>query len=138
MAKKEKEQEFFLKLARPHQTGFRLGRHLIKAGPARPYSLNIKEMKELEGKGPKSWLKVVDQKEIDNAPKNNVENKKMQQLKAELAERVELNGDESLQELEEFKKEVEMFDFLVSQCKEKGIEVSGEESIEELEEKLAE
>lgn len=132
-SKKEKEFKVFLKLKRPHKVGFRLGRHVIKMGAAKEYVLNEKEHEELQTTGPQAWIKVVSKKEMDAAPKSNAENKEMQAIKKELKDRVELKGDESLEELKALLEEVKMFDALVETCKEKGIEVSGEESVEELE-----
>ena len=138
MAKKEKLTKVFLKQKRPHKTGFRLGKHLVKMGVAQEFELSEKEVKELESEGPKAWLKVVTQKEMDAAPKSNKENKELQDLKKSLNGRIELKGDESIEELKDLRDEVDMFDALVESCKEKGLEVLDEDTVESLEEKLAE
>ena len=138
--KKEKklaDKKVFLKQKRPHKIGFRLGRHLITLGPAKEYILNHKEQKELEGAGPKAWIQVVTQKQMDAAPKSNAENKKIQLLKKELLEMgVELKGDESLSDLEEIKEVEKMIAALRKALDDKGVQYTGKESVEELEEML--
>lgn len=141
MAKKKKQledKEVFLKLQRPHQKGFRLGRHVITMGVAKPFTLNHKEQMELEGKGPKSWLKVVSEKQMASAPTSNAQNREMQEIKKQLDNRVDLQGDESLEDLKAMLEEVQMFDGLVEMCKEKGVEVLEEDTVESLEVKLEE
>jgi len=135
--KKEKLTKVFLKQKRAHKKGFRLGRHLVKLGPAKEYELNESEVSELKTAGPQAWLKVITQKEMDAIPKTNAENKKIQDLKKFLVEKeVKLEGDESLEELTYLKEEVEMKVALIAAVKEKGVELSGEESVEQLEEML--
>jgi len=133
VAKKEKMKKVFLKQKRAHAAGFRLGRHLITLGAAKEYELNEAELKELKGKGPQAWIKEVTQAQLDAMPSSNKENKEMQDLKKKLVDRVELNGEESLEDLKAIVEDVEMYDALVLAAKEKGLEVSGEESIEDLE-----
>ena len=135
--KKEKLSKVFLKLKRAHKTGFRLGRHIVKLGAAQEYELNEKEMKELQTAGPKAWIKVLSQEEMDAMPKSNAENRKMQALKKELEEMgVELSGKESFAELEEIKNVEEMIVALRKSLDEKGVQYTGKESVEELEEML--
>ena len=75
-----KEIEKFLKARKPHKTGFRLGRHIISAGPAKSFLLNEAEVKELSGKGPQHWIKEVSAEGMANAPKSNEENKERQDV----------------------------------------------------------
>ena len=69
-----------LKLKRPHQTGFRLGRHIITS-VMKEYELNDKEVAELKTKGPQAWIKEVSAKDLKAAPKSNQENKAIQSKK---------------------------------------------------------
>lgn len=131
---KTKTVKKYLKLKRPHQTGFRLGKHLITMGAAKEFKLDDKEVKELKGKGPQHWIKEISKKEMEAKPKSNSENKEMQDLKKELVELgVELKGDESIEELKSVKDEAMMMKELIKICKEKEIELTGEETVEELE-----
>lgn len=99
--KKQESKKVFLKQLRPHEKGFRLGRHIVTAGVPKEYTLNEKEIYELKGKGPQYWLKEVSKKEMDAMPKSNAENKKILLLKKQLAEKeIVISGEESLEELE--------------------------------------
>ena len=134
MAKKEKLKKVFLKLKRAHKSGFRLGSHIIKMGPAREFSLTEKEFKELKGKGPQAWIQELTKAQAEAGPISNAENKKMQDAKKQLVELgVELTGEESLEDLEALKDTVEMMVALRKILDEKEISYEEDATIEELE-----
>ncbi len=106
---KAKLKSVYLKQKRAHAHGFRLGKHVIMGGGAKLYKLNEKEVEELKGKGPQSWLQEVSKEDFKAIPKSNAENKKIQDAKKLAAEEEEAKklDEEALEEEAELPAEEE-------------------------------
>lgn len=135
---KEKTYKVLLKQKRPHQKGFKIGRHVVKAGEPKEYELNEAEYAELHTAGPMAWIAIVTEEEMKARPKDNIENAKMVEIKKRIKKRVELTGKESLADLEKLETEVKEFDALVKICKKRKLEVPEGATIHELQKLLEE